>query len=100
MIENMIRVGTVQDFRDVVESYGVPLNKNTVGVVTPEAPKSDLSTVDNASFFDFVKNLGLKASDVAVISDQVLMEMTQEKREPKFREQLTSGNSGSKIRMK
>lgn len=100
MIENTITIGTPQDFRDMVESYGVPLNKSTVAVVSPEAPKSDLSMVNTSNFFDFVKGLGLTANDVAVVSDQALMEMTQEKRVPRFKDISTNENSGPKIKMK
>lgn len=100
MIENTITIGTPQDFKNIVESYGVPLNKSTAAVVTPEAPKSDLSMTNSSDFFDFVRGLGLTANDVAIVSDQALMEMTQEKRVPRFKDISNKENSGLKIKMK
>lgn len=100
MIENTITVGTAQDFKDMVESYGGSLNKNNVGIVKPEAPKSEMVMTPNSDFFDFVKGLGLTSSDVAVVSAQQLMDMTQEKTTPKFRQNNNKNDSGTKIKLK
>lgn len=80
MIENTIRLGTATNFKDAVEACGIQVNESNVTVVAQEKQKSDLSLVGETNFFDFVKGLGLQANDIAIVSDQQLMEMTQEKR--------------------
>lgn len=93
MIENTITLGTATDFKKVVQSYGTTLNDSNVGVVAQEKEKSDLSLVGETDFFNFVKGLGLTSNDIAIVSDQQLMEMTQEKRV-----QSTTVNDNSSVK--